>query len=203
MSDDLQPKINDAPLSDFVVDARAFCAELEDDARMAQQPAFAAHLEAYRRVLQTMAKLLAVLPDTSHMDFMADTRSNALWLLMGRCTSLALNMVDQIEAGYGVEVYPTARSIHEANRLIFVFSDPHEDDLVRQWLRGHTPKTSTLRRAVTRIEKRDHERRQKRGDPPIKSVVELDLKLYDALSGGGIWRGSPCRCLYRSPVGSC
>lgn len=96
-----------------------------------------------------------------------------------------MNLLDQVERGYGVETYPTARAIHEANGLIRIFCHDEEDDLLRQWLRGHTPKPSAVRRAIARIERRDDARRQEQGLPAVEPIREVEEPLYRALSEGG------------------
>lgn len=179
------PKIRDAELAEVVVEAREFCLRLEDESRTVVRPIVEAHVAAYRVVLHGLRAVLAVLPDTSDMDLTASTRASALWSLCNRDVSLALNVVGQVEAGYGVEIYPTVRAIHEANRLIAVFADREEDALLRRWIRGETPKPAAVRKAMSRSLDRENARRRASGETPIKPMREVEERIYKALSQGG------------------
>lgn len=128
------PKIRDRELPKIVIEAREFCRRMEDDSRSVIEPILKAHVTTYRVILDALIAANAVFPDTSDVDLTASTRAGALWSLCNRDLSLALNAVGQVEAGYGIEMYPTLRAIHEANRLIAVFADPEEDALLRTGL---------------------------------------------------------------------
>lgn len=122
------------------------------------------------------------MPDHSDLDIEGETRAAVLWALSGRSISLGYALITQVEAGFGVETYPIARTIHEVNMLIRVFVQPEGDEILRAWLRGHQPKASRIRSLILRIEARDDARRQADGLPPIDPDNGMYASLYEGLS---------------------
>lgn len=181
MARDLSPPLPDAKLSADVVEARLIAEAAFAEAREVE-PLIASHLSSYREILELLSGYLTIPLDTSTLDLSADTRWTALWQLSARSIALTHGLLAQVEQGLGVEAYPTARTIHEANRLIQVFCDPDEDDLLREWLNDRALKASVIRRAMARIEKRRNANRTAAGEPSGPSQIALHEALYTALS---------------------
>ena len=74
--------------------------------------------------------------DETDLELDAETRDAAMWLICGRCLGLANAACHLASGGYSSEVVPVLRSLHEATRLLAVFSLSGEDRLMVQWLRG-------------------------------------------------------------------
>jgi hypothetical protein len=64
---------------------------------------------------------------------------------------------------------------------VWLFSNPEGEDLARRWLEGKTPRPSTVRKALRRIEKADLQQTRSGGD----GTTDLEEELYGALSRTG------------------
>lgn len=149
MRRELDPPLPDAQLSDSVLEAR--------DA--------------------TDARYLTVPLNTSTLDLFTDTRWAAIWQLSGRSVAPGQSLLTQVGARFRRGTFPTARPIHEANRLIQVFCDREEYALLEQWFADRPPKPATVRKAIRRV--------ADRGCSSIldgRATAEAETRLYDALS---------------------
>jgi hypothetical protein len=87
--------------------------------------------------------------------------------------------------GIGDEGLPVARSLHEADLLLEALADPHEGDLVRQWLEDRDDawvRPRHTREAVARIEGRLDERMREAGAEPIAGTGGVGRELYHRMS---------------------
>jgi hypothetical protein len=178
----LAPPIADRDLAEEVLRGRDAATQLFEETRAAVEPAIRGRIAAYRAVLDDLAELLRIPLDTSDLDLTADTRWTALWQLSARSISLAHGLLLQVEAGLCAESFPTARAIFEANRLIEVFLDRNETDLLHQWLNDVPPKPATVQRAIDRIDARYDAMLVRAGERPPASRRRLAKQLYAALS---------------------
>lgn len=185
MSDELAPPILDRELPEEVADAREHAQRVfKSESKQLRKP-IKARVAGYRNALRTLASMIQSPLETSDLDLAADTRWTALHLLCGRSLSLGFSLLCQVEAGFGLEAYPTARAIHEANRMIMVFEDPEESGLLRQWLDGRPLKPQTVRKALDRVFERENLHRRAKGLEEIPSLIKLDAELYGYLSKSG------------------
>src|SRR5207245_1651314 len=72
--------------------------------------------------------------DQSDLDLAADTRQVAVWLMSGRLIALGRAAIALLRAGYGAEVAPTLRVMHETSRVLHAVTDRGEADLLERWL---------------------------------------------------------------------
>ena len=112
-------------------------AAVEDDARNeeAARPRIEAHIAACRMVADAPAQTFhAQISDTRDLQLDGYSRPAAIWLVAGRSLGMLHAFIVQIAAGVCTEALVTARAMHEANRLLFIFSQREGEELLRVWL---------------------------------------------------------------------
>lgn len=183
---DLEPKIARQELSADVITNRARAAEEYEHFEAILRPRVDAHVATYGMALDVLAGFHQQLADTLDFDVTGDTRQAAVWQMSGRCVGLARALLYLVRVGFCAESIPTARALHEADRLLDAFADPDEDELLRQWLRDSDwipPREA--RKARARIEEKLDEAMRDAGVPPIRQTVDLSSDLYGNLSKAG------------------
>ena len=181
-------------------------AERVDDAahRQTAKTRAAAHLAACRAALADLAACHSRVVEVTDLDPLARSRPAAIWLIAGRCLGLLEALLTQIEAGICNEAIVTARSLHESNRLLAVFGDPTEEELLRLWLADEGkleyPKPGPTRSAVSRFEERLAEAMEAADLQPLPRTEPLSADLYDRMSRAVHNRRSSCLDSY-SPGG--
>jgi hypothetical protein len=152
------------------------------------EPILEAHIEVQQRALDALKEFLQVVPDTIDFELDSPTRRAALWSLSSRSVSLGMAFVLQVAAGFGVESMPTARAIHETNRLIMAFVLPGRDDaMLRRWLEGVQPKPSTVHSALRKIYQSGLDETSEGGlsRADVVEAYAMERQLYKSLSEGG------------------
>lgn len=105
------------------------------------RPRIAAHISAARRALDVIENELDRLTDTLNIDPTAETRSAALWLLMGRCVGQQRAVLLLAEHGMAVEGRPLDRTVKEMTNVVKAIAAEglEAEKLARQWLSdGHS-----------------------------------------------------------------
>jgi hypothetical protein len=116
------------------------------------RPSIEVHVTGYDAALDELEWAHRKVADETALDLDAATREAALWLITGRCIGLARAARDLAVAGYATEVISLLRSLHEASRLLNVFTHPGEERLVRRWLEGRNVSRGDVMAAVDRQE---------------------------------------------------
>ena len=169
-----------------------------DDAAIERivKPRVEALLAACKIVAQDLEGLHARYADATDLDLTGYSRASALWLLSGRVLGLLRALLVQIEVGIGNEALVTGRAIHEAARVLFAFSVPDADDLVRVWLddagRHGYVKQGPARDAEERFERLVADAMRDAGMTPPEPVREKTEQLYDRMSRSAHNRRSSC-----------
>jgi hypothetical protein len=114
------------------------------------EPLIDAHITAYEAVLDEMVQAHVLVADNTALDLLGPSREAARWLVAGRAIGLARAALDLARLGYASEVLPTIRALHEATRLLDVFTLPGEDALFTKWAEGHHIKRGEIMRASRR-----------------------------------------------------
>lgn len=175
-------EIRQRPLPDEVVDARARFGELAEKLGPEIEPRIQRRHELHRSILDVMCEAHADFVDRTDFDPEADTRQGAAWMMAGRCLSLAGTLLGLLEQGYGPEIVPTARSLHEASRLLAVLLDSSETELADRWLAGEWVRPKAMSQAEERGQTRMAEEMIRAGIAPPGRTHELTKDVYSALS---------------------
>lgn len=129
---DVEPAGQEIPAE--VEAARSQLAEVVDALTPAIDRRIEAHLSAASGALDAMEGVHRFIADRTDLDLETDSRQLAVWLLSGRLTALARAAVALLHAGYGTEVAPTLRVMHETSRVLHAIVDRQEKDLLQRWL---------------------------------------------------------------------
>ena len=176
--DDLMPRPNRRDLPNAVRRNRETQAATDERDRERFEAAVEANITAHRLALDTLERAHQRLADELDFDLTGDTRLAAVWQLAGRCIGIARLMLDAFELGYTAEVLHLARALHEADRLIEIFTVPEEEDLLRRWLAGEWVRPGEVRAAEERFEQRLEEAMCAAGLPPLRRTNELTRTVY-------------------------
>jgi hypothetical protein len=117
------------------------------------RPLVEAHLTSYDAILQDLETAHGRVTNDPRLNLLGPSREAARWLVTGRCIGLARAGLDLVRIGYSSEAIPTIRSLHEANRLLGVFTHRGEDELVTSWIEGR----GVSRRAIMQASQRQEE----------------------------------------------
>lgn len=183
MPESFVPAFKDQELSPEVRDGRREAAKARARAKKVAASAIHRQCRVYNDQLDAFATLLRVPLDTSDVDLRARTAWSAIWPVACRSLSLGKALISLVEAGYCVEAFPTARSIFETNRLLWVFCDERGTDLTKQWLDGKPPTPSKIKSTLRRWEIADVEAGGETIPGPTSD--ELHGQLYSILSETG------------------
>ncbi len=134
--------------------------------------------------------------DITDLNLTGYSRASAIWLLSGRTLGLLRALLVQVEADICNEAFVTGRAIHEASRVLFAFSAPGADDVVRLWLddegRHGYVKQGMARAIEERYETELGEAMEQAGLSRIASTKEKTETLYDLMSRAAHNRRSSC-----------
>jgi hypothetical protein len=159
-------------------------------------PRITAVLTACKLVGQQLEGLHQRYANNTDLDLIGYSRAAALWLLSGRILGLLRALLVQVEAGICNESVITGRAIHEAARILFAFSVPGEETLVRLWLddegRYGYVKQGPARAAIERYENALAEAMTRSGLPAIPGTREKTEEVYDRQSRVAHSRRSSC-----------
>jgi hypothetical protein len=178
-NDELQPPTRRTGLPDQVRRDRERQAAVDEIDRRRYEPAIRANIAAHRIALDALAKTHQILADEYDFDVVGDTRQAAVWQMAGRCIGISRLICDALELGYTADVMHLARALHEADRLLFVFTVPEETKLLRRWLTGEYVKPQHVRTAELRFEKNLARTMREAGLPTLKRTDALTLEIYD------------------------
>jgi hypothetical protein len=160
------------------------------------RPRIDAVLTACKLVAQDLEGLHSRYAEVTDLGLTGYSRASAIWLLSGRSLGLLRALLVQVEAGIGNEAMVTGRALHEANRVLFAFSVPDADDLVRIWLddegRHGYVKQGPARAAEQRYEDALAQAMEGAGLTPLESTREKTEELYDRMSRVAHSRRSSC-----------
>jgi hypothetical protein len=179
-----------------VIEARAeFAAECERVEPVAR-PRIEANLMACQLVLDRLENLHGGIADKTDLELTGYGRGAAIWMLAGRCLGLARALLVQARAGIDNECLVTGRAIHEATRVLLVFGDPDEEELLRLWLddegKHDYVKAAAARAAQERFEAKLDEAMTRIGLPAIGRTGDLSAEVYDQMSRTAHSRRSSC-----------
>jgi hypothetical protein len=206
--DELNPPIDRLPIRRRPVPAEVTQlrteATADDDANSAvAQPRIEAVLTACELVAQQLEDLHRACVDMTDLDPAGYSRAGAIWLLSGRILGLHRALLAQAEAGIGDEAAVTGRAIHEACRVLFAFSVPDEQEIVRLWLddegRHGYVKQGEARAAERRYEEALAAAMERVGLSPIDSAIGKTEEMYDKLSRVAHSRRSSCLASWWNP----
>ncbi len=193
-----------------LVEQRLSLRELPDEVRHAREaqrmddlanekvakPRMEAQIAACRMALEQLKAWHRRIADRTDLDLAAYSRGSALWLVSGRSLGLLEALIVQAEAGIDTEAMVTARTLHEANRVLLVFCDPDEEELLRLWLddegKQNFVRAGAARKAQGRWEDKLDEAMRDQELPSIGSTVDLSAQVYDRMSRVAHNRRSTC-----------
>jgi hypothetical protein len=182
---DLEPPLRGRELPPEVVAARVAQREEDDRYGPLVGTRVEGHLAVYGMALDQLEAAHQRVADVTDLELRGDSRLAAVWQMAGRCLGFARAVLVLAHGGFGDEGLPTARSLHEANRLLDALADPEEGDLVRQWLADEDEeyvRPWQARAAGERIDERLAERMRAAGAEPVPSSVALGRELYHRMS---------------------
>jgi hypothetical protein len=145
------------------------------------EPRIAAPINVHAAAVDALESAHQQLADDLDFDLVGDSRPAALWQMSGRCIGLMRLMLDALAWGYCGEVQHLARELHEANRLLEAFADPHEAALLRKWLADEGNdwvRPAEARAALARGEERLAESMRAQGSPPLRKLTRLIRAMY-------------------------
>jgi hypothetical protein len=181
----LEPGIRgDLQLPDEVVRLREDAEEVDKRRLEVLHPRIDGHLHTYETITETLAKEHQRIAEAMDFGLGAETRWTAVWEMSGRCIALCNCAIAQLRAGFGAEVVPTLRAIHEAGQLLSVLAGPDEWDVLKKWLTDGYISAAKARAAEDRINKPVIAELKKlgielHGNPEPK---DLGKQIYDVLS---------------------
>jgi hypothetical protein len=175
--------INRRPLPDEVVDARARFEQLCATIRPELERRLERRRELHREIVGELRRAHSGLVEETDFDPEVDTAAAASWMMGGRCLSLAGAFITLVAAGHGGEVLPTARSLHEASRMLAVLLDPAEASLHEKWLAGEWVRPKHMSAAEQRNQTRLVEEMIRAGVRPPERTDEVTKDVYELLSG--------------------
>ena len=168
--DRLEPWIQGGlDLPDEVARAREDASAVDARRRAAVQPLIEGHLKTYEMVAAALAEAHQRIAETVEFGLGGDTRWTAVWEMSGRCAALCNCAIAQLRAGFGAEVVPTFRAIHEAGQLLSVLAGPGEWGVLREWLNDGYISAAKARAAEDRI-----------NEPVIAELKKLGIDLHGA-----------------------
>ena len=183
-------------LPDAVIQARAAASAEAERYDAVAQPHIDAALTSCKLVLRELEDLHRCYADGTDLELTGYSRAAALWALSGRALSLGCALIVQVEAGICDESIVTGRAIHEAARILFAFSVPGEDGLVRQWLDDQGQRGYVHQAAARTVEERYEaelaEAMRTAGLPSISNSRPVVEGLYDQMSRVAHSRRSSC-----------
>jgi hypothetical protein len=215
MSDDLEPSIHARSLPEEVSRRRALAERYYERAWPMVKPRIEAHLATYSLAVDALAGAHRRVAEETDLDLTASTRWTAVWEMSGRCLALAYALLTQLRAGHCGEALATARTLHEADRLLDVASwkdakspgmmtsqSSHSstppppaapsilqtDDLLRRWLVDDDKtwvRPKQVRSALDNLERRIGKEMQSAGHQPPPATLPMSQTLYDRLSRAG------------------
>jgi hypothetical protein len=168
-------------LSREIILARQRFDEAETNNRSELRPYREAHLAVQERVLSRVAEHHGLLVEQRSFDPLAMDRAASMWLLGGRCVALGGAIITLLRSDFTTEVMPTARSLQEACRGLYVLCDDNEADLLKSFLRSWM-KPKDLSHAEKRREERLTKQIEAVGGTPPDSTSSLTTTLYRDLS---------------------
>ncbi len=133
-----------------VIDARAAALVRNAALNAVIQPRIDVHLGVCDEAVSYLADLQQWVADKSDLDLDADTRQAATWRVAGRCIGLARALISLLRSGFGAEVAPVGRTLHEATRMLSVLGDSEEPGLMRRWLDDEWLRPTEMRAAGAR-----------------------------------------------------
>jgi hypothetical protein len=194
-------ELEDRPLSGQslppeVVSAREAAARDDQANEQIVQVRAGAQRTVCRGALDQLEEWHAALAEQTDFDFLAFSRSSAIWLLAGRMLGLAESLWVLVDAGICNEAMVVGRSIHEAARVLPSLCDIDEEELVRVWLEDDGKyryvKPKHARDAQSRYEQKLAEAMEAEGLKRLRDSTPLLEEMYDRLSRSAHNRRSAC-----------
>ena len=168
------------------------------------RPRIEANLMACQLVLDTLTTYHAGVADKTDLDVTGDSRGAAIWMVAGRCLGLGSSLLALARAGIDNEVLVMGRAIHEATRILLVFNDPDEEELIRLWLKDEGKhayvRPSAAREAQDRFEAKLDEATDRAGLPSLGRTADLSAQVYDQMSRTAHCRRSSCANSVAEPL---
>jgi hypothetical protein len=160
------------------------------------KPRIEAHVATCRLVAKQLQDWHQRVADKTDLQLTGYSRGAAVWLLAGRCLGLLEALLVQVEAGIDNEALITGRAIHEAARILLVFCDAEEEELLRVWLddegkHGYV-RPSETRAAQERFEEKLNEAMEREGLRGLNTTTELSAQIFDEMSRVAHSRRSSC-----------
>ncbi|MFL5847034.1 MAG: hypothetical protein ACJ762_20320 [Solirubrobacteraceae bacterium] len=183
--DSLTPPLKRIDLPKLVQHQRDDAKRLDARISKALQPRIDEHLRTYALALDEVEHAHQAIADQLDFDLKGETQWAAMWQVAGRCIGFARALLVLAHGDFGDEGLPTARSMHEANRMLQALADPDELDLVQRWLEDHDKRyvhASDAREAVDRIEARLNTAIEAAGHEPVPTTLSLTRQLYHRMS---------------------
>jgi hypothetical protein len=149
-----------------VAEGRAQFRRVNERNREILEPLIAAHIRAYEAVLNELAEAHGLIADNTALDLLGPSREAAQWLVAGRAIGLARAAFDLVRLGYASEALLTIRGLHEATRLLDVFTLRGEDALFTTWAEGHYVKRGEIMRASKRQQEAIRVEMMRAGEKP-------------------------------------
>ena len=187
-NDDLNPELRRRELPTEVMRARQEYAARATRAEEVLRPRVEAHISTCRMALDALDAQHQRVAGATDLDLVGDTRPAAIWQMAGRCIGLGRALLDLLRLGYCGETIVLARAIHECTRLLSVFGEQGEDELLRKWLADEDDewvKPGEVRKAMERADERMAQAMREAGVDAIQSQVPQSRTMYDYLSRAG------------------
>lgn len=175
-------RINQRDLPDEVVSARTRFDLLACEVGPEIEPRLQRRRELQHQILEQLRVQHQLFVENTDLDPEEDTTPGAAWLMAGRCLSQADALLTLLEAGHGPAIVPTARSIHEASRLLAVLLDPEEHGLHQKWLDDEWVRPKAMSEAEQRHQTRLAEQMIRAGVRPPGRTHDLTKNVYGQLS---------------------
>jgi hypothetical protein len=176
--DDLMPAMSRFELPEVVRHRREEQAVRDEFDRGRYEKVVEAHVTSHVIALDFLAQSHEWVADNLDLDLVGDTRPAAVWQMAGRCIGIARLILDALSLGYCGEVIHLARALHEADRLLWMFTVPEGTVQLRRWLAGEYVSPKQARAAAAGFEERLAKAMRDAGIPELRRMNDLTLEIY-------------------------
>jgi hypothetical protein len=137
------------------------------------------HLRAQEQAVHTLIEAHQdILDDHDALDPEAKSQAAAMWLLAGRCLSLARSLTIMLRAGLTTDISPTARTLHEAGAALRVVAEGEDRAFIDRWLGDSYFNAKKLETAEHEVETRLVVEMLKQGVRPPGRTTGFSKQLY-------------------------
>lgn len=143
------------------------------------RPRVEGHLRVQEQAVTTLIEVHNdIIDGYDALDPEVKDQAAAVWLLAGRCLSLARSLTIMLRAGLTTDISPAARTLHEAGAALRVVADGGDKTFVEKWLSDSYFSAKKLETAEHELETRIAAEMLKQGVRPLDRTMPLSKQIY-------------------------